>query len=688
MKKVILFFLVIISSYSFATTVGQVVGWGDNTDGQSDSPLGIEYYGIAAGNFHNLALSNGTVYGWGWNSSGQTDAPSGTNFVMVTAGLEHSIGLKADGTLAGWGKNNFGQTDVPEGSNYVAISAGGDHTLALRDDGSVVGWGDNIYGQSESPTGYLYVAIAAGSYHSLALRSDGTIVAWGDNAYGQCDVPAFDDYAVISAGNAHSVAIRRNGSLIAWGDNVDGQCDVPTGNNYFQLDAGSFHNVALKNDGSIIAWGDNFYGQTNTLPGSDYYAVSAGDSHCIALRPPALACQFSVNARRGLYFLDAEFNSVISGTNTVDVYYEWDFNDDGVPDAQGIELRRPTYTYTSGTYSVRLTVTNTVGEIAEFYQKDYITIFDQGVKADFAANSVSGIAPFHVQFENRSENGPQYYSWDLDGDGIDDSNARDPVYVYNEGGTYSISLAVSNDFRPASSNSYDKITKVDYIHVVAPVIADFSVSPSLVITGQPVSFVDMSTNNPEYWFWDFDNDGITDTTDRNPSYTYITPGYKTVSLTASNALSYSLMIKTNCVAVTDMTPPHIVSNVLLFPAQGSEVTEMVMTNIIWNPAAIEDDLGGEALTISLLQVMNADNYAEITYTTNDIPVNIGAAPWESPFALAGVTNYVVSMEVVDITGLTGSYTFVENIFQIVPEPTFMLAGFLIIFIGMRRYSQR
>ncbi len=49
-----------------------------------------------------------------------------------------------------------------------------------------------------------------------------------------------------------------------------------------------------------------------------------------------------------------------------------------------------------------------------------------------------------------------------------------------------------------------------------------------------VSFTDTSLGSPTEWRWDFDSDGTVDSTDRNPAFTYETPGTYSVSLTVAN----------------------------------------------------------------------------------------------------------------------------------------------------------
>jgi hypothetical protein len=143
---------------------------------------------LAAGAYYSLALmTNGAVLGWGDNSCGQTTIPAGlTNLLAVAAGAAHTLALQADGTVLGWGDNSCGQTNVPAGlSNVMAITAGADHSLALQAGGTVAGWGDNSFGQTNAPPGLNnVVAITAGAGHSLALQSNGTVVGWGAGSPG------------------------------------------------------------------------------------------------------------------------------------------------------------------------------------------------------------------------------------------------------------------------------------------------------------------------------------------------------------------------------------------------------------------------------------------------------------------------------------------------------------------------
>ncbi|MBL7814078.1 MAG: hypothetical protein JNL70_03655 [Saprospiraceae bacterium] len=253
---------------------GTVIGWGDNSYGQTTIPnTVVGAKAIAAKGLYSLALlNNGSVIGWGDNSDGQTTIPNTlTSATAIAAGSLHSLALLGNGSVVGWGLNNYGQTTIPNTlTNPTAITAGSLHNLTLLSNGSVIGWGDNLEGQTTIPNTVVGTkAIAAGNYHNLALLNNGTVTAWGRNNFGQTTVPNTVASAIaIAAGGAlagggHSLALLSNGSVVGWGSNSDGQTVVPnTVVNAKAIAAGSLHSLALLSNGSVVGWGLNNYGQT------------------------------------------------------------------------------------------------------------------------------------------------------------------------------------------------------------------------------------------------------------------------------------------------------------------------------------------------------------------------------------------------------------------------------------------
>src|SRR5262249_39487308 len=95
---------------------------------------------IAAGYYHSVAVkSDGTVVAWGDNSQSQCSTPVGLAAVAVAGGGAHSVALRSNGAVIAWGANSNGQCNLsPTVTNAVSIAAGGYHTLVLVDDGTFV----------------------------------------------------------------------------------------------------------------------------------------------------------------------------------------------------------------------------------------------------------------------------------------------------------------------------------------------------------------------------------------------------------------------------------------------------------------------------------------------------------------------------------------------------------------------
>jgi len=94
-----------------------------------------------------------------------------------------------------------------------------------------------------------------------------------------------------------------------------------------------------------------------------------------------------------------------------------------------------------------------------------------------------------------------------------------------------------------------------------PCSADFSAEPTpancqvreegLSCTGTTtVQFKDKSTGEITSWAWDFENDGIVDSTEQNPDHTYRTNGNYTISLTITTADCQDTEIKQEYISIT------------------------------------------------------------------------------------------------------------------------------------------
>ncbi|GAB6056716.1 hypothetical protein JCM15415_20320 [Methanobacterium movens] len=191
---------------------------------------------------------------------------------------------------------------------------------------------------------------------------------------------------------------------------------------------------------------------------------------------------------------------------------------------------------------------NTISQSATDTSGYYVTGKGSSPSAEFTATPITGTVPLQVQFNDQSTNNPTSWAWDFNNDGIIDSTAQNPTHTYTQPGTYTIKLTATNQ---AGS---DSLTKIDYITVnappVAPPVAAFTGTPSSGNAALQVQFNDQSTNNPTSWAWDFNNDGIIDSTAQNPTHTYTQPGTYTIKLTATNAGGSDSVTRVDYITVT------------------------------------------------------------------------------------------------------------------------------------------
>lgn len=210
--------------------------------------------------------------------------------------------------------------------------------------------------------------------------------------------------------------------------------------------------------------------------------------------------------------------------------YSWDFGD-----GQTETVPNPAHTYANdGTYTVTLTATNPCGS-STFTQS--VTILTPPT-AGFTATPLSGCGPLTVQFTSTSSLNAVTYAWSFPGGTPATSTAQNPTVVYNNPGTYSVTLTVGNG---AGSNT---ATQQNYITVNPGPTAGFTSS----VTGATATFTNTSANATSY-NWAF-GDGQTSTT-QSPSHTYGNDGTYTVTLTATNICGTNTFTQT----VVIVTPP-------------------------------------------------------------------------------------------------------------------------------------
>ena len=169
--------------------------------------------------------------------------------------------------------------------------------------------------------------------------------------------------------------------------------------------------------------------------------------------------------------------------------------------------------------------------------------------AQFSAVPLTGYSPLNVQFTDKSTGTDILtWSWDFQNDGVIDSEERNPFFVYDSPGIYTVNLTITFAAGTDSEVKPEYITVNDPTHV--PPIAMFSADQTLGELPLTVHFTDSSTLNPTSWSWDF-GDG-TSSTLQNPEHTYSAEGSYTVSLTATNDYGSDSEMKANYITARSL----------------------------------------------------------------------------------------------------------------------------------------
>ena len=139
--------------------------------------------------------------------------------------------------------------------------------------------------------------------------------------------------------------------------------------------------------------------------------------------------------------------------------------------------------------------------------------------------------------------------------------------------------------------------------------ADFYAVPTEVLVETDIQFTDISYGYPSGWQWDFDNDGIYDSTEQNPVYSYSSTGTYSVKLTISCGGNSSTIIKADYIdVISSVSAPE---NVQVSISNGDAV-------LSWD-AVTEDDEGNPIVPDGYIVLFSeSDNEYFFLGFTNDI----------------------------------------------------------------------
>jgi len=278
-----------------------------------------------------------------------------------------------------------------------------------------------------------------------------------------------------------------------------------------------------------------------------------------------LVADFSADQTAGTSPLTVQFTDLSTGNI---VSWEWDFDNDASIDSTA---QNPSHIYdTVGLYTVSLLITDDTGATDLLTRTDYIDVSWPAPVADFTADMTSGPSPLLVTFTDASVGNITTWEWDFDNDTVIDSTEQNPTHLYDMPGVYDVSLTVTG---PGGTNT---MTKLAYI-TSQPLAADFMADLTQVVAPQEVQFTDLSPGTIISWEWDFDNDSVIDSTEQNPTHIYDTPGWYTVTLVISSAVSWGTAIKQDYILVSTSPIWYVDSTTIYSTGNGTTWLEAFPT---------------------------------------------------------------------------------------------------------------
>ncbi len=228
---------------------------------------------------------------------------------------------------------------------------------------------------------------------------------------------------------------------------------------------------------------------------------------------------------------------IISGNNVVQFFdystgnptqWTWDFGD-GFTSTEQNPIHEFEISGPYSTFNVCLTILNNTTGCFDTFCKLVILTNNESCLADFTVSPDPGGFPAFY-FDDQSVGDIESWTWDF-GDGnivtINAPNSPDVTHSFVNPGYYMVCLVIQG----ADSCSSTKCSIVAVMDTIWNCQSQFTYYPmdSLNTGTNTFQFLDLSTGNPEQWYWDF-GDG-TVSFDQNPVHTYASAGTYYVCLT-------------------------------------------------------------------------------------------------------------------------------------------------------------
>ena len=239
--------------------------------------------------------------------------------------------------------------------------------------------------------------------------------------------------------------------------------------------------------------------------------------------------------------------------------YNWNFGN-GITSTN----QNPSYTYPNpGTYTVTLAIQAGNGQADAEVKTAYITIYPIP-EPSFTMSGNGCTVPFSVTFNNTTvHEAGQTYTWSF-GNGQTSNNQNPTNVTYNSAGNYTVTLTVLNTNTGCTKTITKPITVSNFLAGIT--------APLTACVGEAVVFNDNSTVGANSWQWS--STGAGNSTNQNPTFTFLTAGTYTVILISQNSSSGCTGNATHQITVLPSPTPSFTAT----PTAGCSPLQVNFTN--------------------------------------------------------------------------------------------------------------